>query len=145
MFGDRAQLRETFFHAWEKFRAQRPLVGAERLIVEVASRHPEYHAILQDRHYREHDFAPTDTANPFLHLGMHVAIEEQLALDRPLGVRAQFAALRVATGDPHVAQHLMMECLGATLAQAQGAGRAPDEQTYLACLRTASGAGTDSG
>ena len=139
MLADRAQIREAFFRAWEKYRAQAPLAGAEKLIVDVATRHPEYHALLQDRRAVEPRFAPPDAASAFLHMGLHIALEEQLALDRPPGVRALFAELAIRTGDPHRAQHGMMECLRETLATAQARGEAPDEKAYFECLRAVRG------
>ena len=138
MLADRAQIREAFFRAWEKYRTHSPLVGAEKLIVDVASRHPEYHALLQDRRAVEPRFAPPDAASAFLHMGLHIALEEQLALDRPPGVRAVFAALAARFGDPHTAQHRMLDCLHEALAAAQSSGQAPDGQAYLACLHAAS-------
>lgn len=138
MLADRAQIREAFYRAWEKYRTHAPLAGAEKLIVDVATRHPEYHALLHDRNAAEGRFAPADAASAFLHMGLHIALEEQLALDRPPGVRAAFAALSTRTGDPHAAQHRMLDCLHETLAAAQSSGQAPDEGTYLACLRAAS-------
>lgn len=137
MLADRAQIRETFYRAWEKYRTHAPLAGAEKLIVDVATRHPEYHALLQNRNAAIGRFAPVDATSAFLHMGLHIALEEQLALDRPPGVRAAFAEIAQHTGEPHAAQHRMLECLQATLAAAQSGGRAPDEQAYLACLRAA--------
>ena len=137
MLADRAQIRETFYRAWEKYRTHAPLAGAEKLIVDVATRHPEYHPLLQDRNVAAGRFAPANAASAFLHMGLHIALEEQLALDRPPGVHAVFAALAARLGDPHAAQHRMLDCLHETLAAAQSSGQAPDEQAYLACLHAA--------
>ncbi len=133
---DRKRLRETFFLAWRHYRDGLPLEGIEPLIVAVAERHPEYHAILEnaedhgDRDYQA-EFGQT---NPFLHLGMHIAIAEQLSIDQPHGVRACYQALRAGSSSEHDAEHHMMECLGETLWQAGRASAAPDPQAYLDCL-----------
>ena len=52
------------------------------------------------------------TVNPFLHLSLHLAVAEQLAIDQPPGIRAQFERLRAAKGDEHAALHAVLECLG---------------------------------
>ena len=73
--------------------------------------------------------------NPFLHMGMHLAIREQAATDRPAGIAAIHSRLCERLGDAHAAEHLMMECLAAALWQAQQNARAPDESDYLEALR----------
>lgn len=142
MYGDRAQMRAVFFQAWKKFRNAEPLEGVEKIIVQVAAQHPEYHALLeQPEQYREHDYAAhSEQSNPFLHMGMHIAIEEQLSIDRPPGVRACFERLVKQTGDDHSARHRMLECLSDALWQARQTEGAPDERAYLACLQKNAGA-----
>ena len=76
------------------------------------------------------------TINPFLHLSLHLAVAEQLAIDQPPGIRAEFERLRAARGDEHAALHAVLECLGEVMWQAQRhrhARRTP--QLYLDCLR----------
>jgi hypothetical protein len=137
---DRRTLREVFFRAWRKQRDGRPLEGIETLIVAVAARHPEYHALLDDPEAgAEREWLPElGESNPFLHMAMHLAIEEQLTIDQPAGIRLHYAAL-ARLGDEHEAQHRMMECLGEMLWHAGRAGTAPDPQLYLTCLARASG------
>ena len=138
---DRHQTREVFFRAWAKHCENLPLEGVEPLIVAVALRHPEYHALLGDpTRAEDRDYLP-ETANPFLHMAMHIAIEEQLALDQPRGIRAQYQRLRARMADEHAVQHRIMECLGEWLWRAGRDGTAPSETDYLSCLaRLAGGA-----
>ena len=133
---DRAQTREVFFRAWRAHREGRPLAGVEQTIVQVALRHPEYHALLdRPEDARDRDYVPeSGQTNPFLHLALHIAIDEQLAVDRPPGVRTQYLRLRAASPDDHAAQHRMMDCLGEVLWQAQRRGQPPSESDYLDCL-----------
>ncbi|MDK7178881.1 DUF1841 family protein, partial [Micrococcus luteus] len=56
--------------------------------------------------------------NPFLHLSMHIALEEQISIDNPHGIREVFEQLS-AKLDEHAAHHEMMECLGQVIWQAQ--------------------------
>jgi Domain of unknown function (DUF1841) len=134
---DRGQTREVFFRAWRAHREGRPLEGVEKLIVQVALRHPEYHPVLeQSEAARERDYFPeTGETNPFLHLGMHIAIEEQLSIDQPPGIRGYYQKLLSRYPDEHAVQHRMMECLGEMLWQASRQKTAPQETVYFDCLR----------
>ena len=139
MYGgqDRGETRAVFFRAWDTHRAGRPLAGVEKLIVQVALRHPEYHALLDaPEAARERDYFPeSGEANPFLHLGMHIAIEEQLSIDQPPGIRDYYQKLLSRHPDEHTVQHRMMECLGEMLWQASRQAAAPQAAIYLDCLR----------
>ena len=81
------------------------------------------------------DYTPEmGQTNPFLHMGMHIAIREQLGGDRPAGILVVYQRL-CRRLDSHAAEHLMMECLGETLWEAQRGGGEPDERVYLERLR----------
>jgi len=137
LFGsqNREQLRLTYAEAWRKHREGVPVSSLEALIADVILRHPEYQALMTDAAAAvSHDAAPGQE-NPFLHMGLHIAIREQLAIDRPPGVCAVAKALQAASSDPHRAEHVLMEALAETLFAAQRSGRAPDEQEYLALAR----------
>ena len=72
--------------------------------------------------------------NPFLHLSLHLAVAEQLAIDQPPGIRAEFERLRAARGDEHAALHAVLECLGEVMWRRSGNGTPPDAKLYLDCL-----------
>jgi hypothetical protein len=132
----REQARRFFFDTWSKFRRGEALSGLEKTALNVILLHPEYHALLDRREENlGRDFAPESAQlNPFLHLGLHLAIEEQLSIDQPPGIRARYNALMNKTGTDHDAKHGVLECLGETIWQAQRTGSAPDETAYLECL-----------
>lgn len=134
---ERAQVRDVFFDAWKKHNDDELLQGAERTIVHVALQHPEYHEILADREkYSDHDYhVDAGETNPFLHMGMHVTIVEQISVDKPTGVRLRFSQLLQKLRDEHTVQHRMMECLGQWLWQAQQSHNPPSERDYLDCLQ----------
>ncbi len=137
LFGQsRQNTREVFFTAWQKYRDKQPLAGAETIITQVVLNHPEYHSLLEDPdRYRDKDYLPEHgETNPFLHMGMHVAIEEQLSLDRPLGIKQRFQQLAEQEQDAHAAQHIIMECLAEMLWASQRSGTPPDENLYFSCL-----------
>jgi hypothetical protein len=133
---NRESLRAVFFRAWQRHRQGQPLAGVERLVVDVALRHPEYHAVLENpAAYGDRDYPPEmGQTNPFLHMAMHISIEEQLALDQPSGVRAHYRRLLQRLPDEHAVQHQMMECLGEMLWQAARNAGAPQESIYFDCL-----------
>ncbi|HYN12547.1 MAG TPA: DUF1841 family protein [Burkholderiales bacterium] len=129
----REEVREAFFGAWRKYRAGEPLAGFETLALEVILQHPEYHALLsQPGRYRERDFA--GEANPFLHLSLHAALEEQLSIDQPAGIAARFRALVERCGERHAALHQALECLAETVSRSQADKAPPDAAAYLECL-----------
>ncbi len=132
----RDQARRFFFETRRKYRAGETLSDIEKIALQLISLHPEYHALLDDAERNlDRDFAPEHGAlNPFLHLSLHLAIEEQLSIDQPPGIRAAFERLRAKTGDEHDAKHALLECLAETIWQAQRANTAPDQALYLACL-----------
>jgi hypothetical protein len=133
---DRSSLRRRYVEAWRKHLDQRVLEPLEAQIVAIVSEHPEYHALLADDAVLTRDWAPEHgVGNPFLHLGLHLAIREQVATDRPAGIAAVHAALSASLRSAHDAEHRMSECLGAALWEGQRTGRPPDEAAYLAALR----------
>ena len=134
--GDREGIRRAYVDAWSKSRAGQPLEPLEHLLVEVVAEHPEYHAALESPDALTCEFPPeAGRPNPFLHLGLHVAIREQLATDRPPGVRELYAELRPRFADAHRLEHELMDCLAETLWDAQRAGTVPDEAWYLNLVR----------
>jgi hypothetical protein len=136
MFGqDREQMRRFFAEVWRKSSAATPLEPMEQLVAGVIGQHPEYHGMLAgDR--LDLEYPPElGAANPFLHMGMHIALQEQVAAGRPGDIAALYAGIAARLGDGHEAEHRMMECLGEALWRAQRDGAVPDEDAYLECLR----------
>jgi Domain of unknown function (DUF1841) len=132
----RSEARDFFFEAWRKYRAGEPVSPLEALAADLVLQHPEYHAVLAaPEEHRARDFDEgRGGANPFLHLATHLAIEEQVSIDQPPGIRAQFERL-AAKSEPHDARHKLMECLARTLWQAQSTRQPLDADFYLECLR----------
>lgn len=130
---DRDQSRAVFFETWTKYGRGEPLSPLEQLVLGVILEHPEYHGLLGDPDSRDRDY-DAGGGNPFLHMGMHIAIREQVGTDRPPGVAGRYRALLKKTCDDHKLQHRMMSCLEEALWQAREQGAAPDEAAYLKCL-----------
>lgn len=132
----RDQSRQFFFAVWAKMSGGEPLTPLETLIAEVIRAHPEYHRVLGlgDRAL-ERDFDAAD-ANPFLHMGLHVALVEQLQTDRPPGITALYRQLVTQErADVHGLEHRIMEQLASVLWAAGQRGGMPDEQDYLQRVR----------
>jgi len=132
----RDQARTFLFDLWDKHRAGAVLTPLESMALEVILGHPEYHAVLEDRErYLDRDWRPEGgQTNPFLHMQMHLAIEEQLSIDQPPGIRAAAEALAIQRGSEHDARHDIMECLAEVLWQAHRHGKGFDNQDYLDCI-----------
>ncbi|MEM9404081.1 MAG: DUF1841 family protein [Pseudomonadota bacterium] len=128
-------MRRMYRDAWLKHRNRSPMSALEGQIARIIAEHPEYQTLIEADDLKA-DFTPEmGQTNPFLHMGMHLAIREQVATDRPGGIRALHEQLAKAAGDPLEAEHRMMEALGETLWEAQRNNTAPDESAYLERLR----------
>lgn len=132
----RDEARRFLIGAWSKFRGGGALSDLERIAANLIAQHPEYHAaFVEDARQLERDYLPeAGDVNPYLHLSLHLAVAEQLAIDQPPGIRAEFERIRSARGDEHAALHAVLECLGEVIWQAQRSAKPPDGQLYLDCL-----------
>lgn len=132
IFGqDRDELRKMYVDAWQKRCDQKPMTPLETQIADIVAAHPEYHAAVTGENLHR-DYTPGGgQANPFLHMGLHLGIREQIATNRPAGIASIFRDLAENGGDAHGAEHRMIDCLAETLWEAQRQNRAPDEAQYL--------------
>jgi hypothetical protein len=132
----REALRESYREAWRKWRERRPLQPLEAQIADVVAAHPQYQPLLQSQTGLEQEFAPDQAGeNPFLHMGLHLALREQVSTDRPRGIAAVHQRLAAALHGTHAAEHRMIDVLMAMLWEAQRSGHAPDEALYLERLQ----------
>lgn len=135
---DRAQMRRVFTEAWRKQQNSLPMEPMEQVIAHTIQQHPEYHKLLEDPDAAlDKDFLPEGgQGNPFLHMSMHIALNEQVSTNRPTGITKLYRKIADRTGDPHEAEHQLMECLARMLWEAQRESRMPDERAYLESIRT---------
>ena len=133
----RSSLRRMYLEAWRKHRESLPVEPVEDQIIRVVSLHPEYAQLLEsDPAALDREYSPeAGRTNPFLHMGLHLAIREQVATNRPAGIAAVHRSLAARLGNIHDAEHAMIERLGEALWNAQRAGLPPDEARYLESLR----------
>jgi hypothetical protein len=137
----RESLRQQYVDAYRRHQQGLPLSPLEALIADVVALHPEYQPLLVDADTAARFGGSSEPGadrdggtNPFLHMGLHIAVREQLAIDRPPGILALHSALTRHI-DPHAAEHVLVEALGETLLEAQQSGQPPDEQRYLSRVR----------
>ena len=133
----REQLRLAYLEAWRKFSAKQPLEPLEAQLAAVIAEHPEYVQWLEagDAVLSAEVTPERGQPNPFLHMGLHLAIREQVATDRPHGIAKVHRKLSAKLGGAHEAEHSMIEPLAETLWEAQRNNQMPDEQAYLERLR----------
>jgi hypothetical protein len=133
----RDQLRRMYLDTWRKFTQRLPLEPLEVQVAAVIAEHPEYVQWLESTdNTLTAEFTPeSGQQNPFLHMGLHLAIREQVATNRPQGIAAIHTALSKRLQSPHDAEHAMLEPLAETMWEAQRSARPPDEQAYLERLR----------
>jgi hypothetical protein len=129
----RDQLRRVYIEAWRKRREGLPSEPLEAQVADVIALHPEYHAALErGDDALDRDYTPEGgQSNPFLHMGLHLAVRDQIATDRPAGIRKAFQTVAAHLGSQHEAEHRIIECLAEAMWEAQRSGRPPDEAAYL--------------
>jgi Domain of unknown function (DUF1841) len=129
---DRETARRFFIDAWRKKRQAMILEPLEEQVATTIIQHPEYHRILEDSEALQRSYPPEDgVGNPFLHMSLHLAVQEQLLTDRPKGILSLYRQGLRRFGDPHELEHRVMDCLAETLWNAQRENALPDEDAYL--------------
>jgi len=133
---NREQLRQFYHTVWLKMQAAEAMSALEQSIAQVIQMHPEYHAVFENRtHLEQEYFVETGDTNPYLHMGLHLSLHEQISTDRPTGIREVYQQLLVKFGERHQCEHEMMECLAESLWQAQRDNQPPSETDYLSALK----------
>jgi hypothetical protein len=133
----REQARDFFFEVWRKESERLPRTPLEDQAWQIIARHPEYHAVLSSpQRYRDKDWTPEQgETNPFLHLSLHLAILEQLGIDQPPGLQAEYKKLMLDGMDLHEADHRVIDALAETIWESQRTGLPPDGAAYLQRVR----------
>lgn len=130
MYLDQQQIRQTFFNTYKKLQKDEKLSLLEQQLASVIKQHPEYHPILEDP-IKNLEKTFNSENNPFLHMGLHLGLIEQLSTDRPSGIREIYQQLCQRRGNAHQIEHLLMQAMAETIWEAQQNGQLPDEDTYL--------------
>jgi hypothetical protein len=133
----REEVRRFFCDTWKKKMDGHILDPMETLASDWMVDHPEYHGLLTDPEGAlAEDYTPErGETNPFLHLSMHLSISEQISINQPTGIQEVAEKLMKKTGSKHEAQHLIMECLGQVMWEAQREGQPLNPENYLEALK----------
>ena len=133
----REEVRRFFCDTWKKKTDGHILDSMETLASDWMVDHPEYHTLLADPEGAlAQDYTPErGETNPFLHLSMHLSISEQISINQPSGIKELAEKLIKKVGSEHEAQHLMMECLGQAMWEAQREGGQLRPDQYLEALK----------
>lgn len=130
-------VRRFFCDVFRKQRAQEILTPLEIMAGDWIRHHPEYEDVLGDVEAalaRDYSVDSGQT-NPFLHLSMHLSIDEQISIDQPPGIREAATALTLKLDSAHEAQHQIMECLGEMIWNAQRNGLPLDGEAYVEAVK----------
>ena len=132
-----ADVRRFFCTIHAKQRGGMPLDAMELVAAPWIAEHPEYHPELTDVEAAVAAMYSVEEgrSNPFLHLSMHLSIQEQVAIDQPSGIRQAVELLATRRNSLHDAHHEVMECLGEMIWASQRSGMPPDGQAYIDCVR----------
>ena len=133
-YGDSVQdTRQLFFSSWQKHRQKQALLPLEQQILDVMLDHPEYHDLFDAGNPEEASayFAALGQTNPFLHMGLHLTLRDQVSTNRPVGITHVYTQLIKKQASPLHVEHLLMEPLAEALWQAQRHQTLPDEKAYL--------------
>ncbi|MCG7656601.1 DUF1841 family protein [Wielerella bovis] len=131
-------VRRFFAHVWQHRFTPLQLDGLQQKALRILEAHQEYAHYLENiEQYLDHTWTPEQgETNPFLHLSMHLSIQEQVAIDQPFGIRDIHAQLCAKHHDDWVAaEHEMMDALAETIWEAQRYQRGLDVNNYMTRLR----------
>lgn len=131
-------VRKFFAGIWRLRQSPASLDTLQRKALRIIEAHPEYHCYLEQiEHYLDYCWTPEQgETNPFLHLSLHLSIQEQSSIDQPPGIRAIHERLQAKyAGDWVRAEHDMMEALAETVWTAQRYGGGLDVNLYMTRLR----------
>ena len=136
-------VRRFFAQAWKNRLA--PQDALQDKAVRILSAHPEYHPYVENiERWMDHTWLPENgETNPFLHLSLHLSIQEQAAIDQPFGIADIHRQLCAKYGDWVKAEDKMMDALVEMIWQAQRNGTGFDVNLYITQLRRLIGLGAE--
>ena len=127
------ELRQFYIDSWNKYLKKEQLSSLEKQICHVLENHPEYLKWLNEQYLETKFHFEVYGQNPFLHMGLHLAIQEQIQTNRPQGIQETY--FEFVRGNPqlstHDVEHIFMDILAKTMWDAQQLKKSPDEQAYL--------------
>jgi len=129
---NRDDQRAFLINAWNKFKENHILNDIELQLVDIIKIHPEFHELIEDRKVKcpSYDL----NLNPFLHINLHLAVREQIAINQPLEIKKIYKKILSKFNDTHQAEHAIMNCLFNCLVDAQRKNDNLNLSNYNKCL-----------
>ena len=130
---DRSAQRKFLAKSWEKYKTKQLLEPLELQLANIIAKHPEYQEIINnlDTEY----FPEQGKINPFLHINLHLSLQDQLDLDQPKGVKEIYNSLLKKIKDTHQVEHIMMEHIAEMIFISQKNNIPMDQEQYLRSLK----------
>jgi hypothetical protein len=130
---DRSTQRKFLAKSWEKYKTNQILEPLELQLANIIAKHPEYQEIINnlDTEY----FPEQGKINPFLHINLHLSLQDQLDLDQPKGVKEIYNSLLKKMKDTHQVEHIMMEYIAEMIFMSQKNNKPMDQEQYLRSLK----------
>ena len=131
---DRSKQRQYLKQAWEKYTSQEQLEPLELQLSKIVEQHPEYQNLIKnlDSEY----FPEQGNTNPYLHINLHLTLQDQITMDQPKGIRDIHSQLIVKIKDAHEVVHMMMEHIAEMIFNAQKNNAAFDLDGYIQALKS---------
>lgn len=139
-------VRRFFASVWQQRFAPAALDALQQKALRIVQAHPEYAYYLDNiEKYLDYTWTPEQgETNPFLHMSLHLSVQEQAGIDQPPGIRAIHEKLCAKySGDWVRAEHDMMDALAETVWEAQRFGQGLDVNAYMTRLRRLVGLGQE--
>ena len=131
---NRSKQRQYLNQAWEKYTRQEQLEPLELQLSKIVEQHPEYQNLLNnlDSEY----FPEQGNTNPFLHINLHLTLQDQITMDQPKGIKEIHSQLLLKIKDAHEVEHMMMEHIAEMIFNAQKNNAAFDLDGYIQALKS---------
>ena len=131
---NRSKQRQYLKQAWEKYTSQEQLEPLELQLSKIVEQHPEYQNLIKniDSEY----FPEQGNTNPFLHINLHLTLQDQITMDQPKGIKEIHSQLLLKIKDAHEVEHMMMEHIAEMIFNAQKNNAAFDLDGYIQALKS---------
>ena len=129
---DRNEIRKFYIESWQKFINKQIMTPIEQQIARIIEFHPEYHEMFKIDNMDKDYSVESGQINPFLHIGLHLAVVEQYQTNRPSGIRNIYEQfVKKYNGDEHKVHHTIIDYLAETIWQSQKYNQVPDDKKYI--------------
>ena len=126
----REQSHERVYQLWQAAKVSAESEGDDARLVQALRDHPEYYEVWEHANEFLQEQAAIDGVNPFLHVVMHAAIENEAIQDDPPEVRAVLESKTSNDMQRHQAVHVIANVFAQCLYQALHTRERFDNDAY---------------